>query len=225
MAAPLTNEIVDQRIAGRPIVRLSDYGNAYTRVLWGCTVPGCGTEWRSVFNDIRRGHGCPTCGKKSMANTQRFTNEIVDQRTAGRLLRRVGEYVNSNTRVLWECLAPDCGHKWLALLLNVERGSGCPSCAVTGFNPNKPAILYYLRVGSLYKIGITNLTVAKRYPCDMRQIHIVQQWHYAKGADAYKREQNILKWFAEDRYTGPPVMAINGNTELFTRDILQLEAA
>ena len=43
------------------------------------------------------------------------------------------------------------------------RGRGCPTCAKTGFDKTKPAILYYIKVKShgLYKIGITNLTVEK----------------------------------------------------------------
>lgn len=47
------------------------------------------------------------------------------------------------------------------------EGQGCPRCSVRGFQPDLPAIVYYLRIdapdGALYKIGITNLTVWERY--------------------------------------------------------------
>ena len=216
---PLTNEIVDQRIAGRPIVRLGEYLHSMTPLLWGCT--SCDREWLATFSNINKGGGCPAC-----SNNLPLTNEIVDQRLTARPIQRLSNFKQVAARMLWGCTG--CGYEWEARFSTLNEGHGCPVCASSasgGFDPSKPAILYYLRVGNLYKPGVTNRTVAKRFPNDMWQITIVHQWHYAKGADAYKREQNILSLFAEDLYTGPPVLVDNGNTELFTRDILQLETA
>ena len=62
------------------------------------------------------------------------------------------------------------------------KGSGCPSCAVTGFDRNKPGTLYYLSIndGEAYKIGITNRTVQQRYTnLDLESITILHQIHYS----------------------------------------------
>ena len=226
MAAPLTNEIVDQRIAGRPIVRLGKYVGAHTNLLWGCLAPGCGREWRTPYGNIRKGQGCPACGLKSKAAKMRLTDEAVDQRVSDKPLERLSEYVNAHAPLLWRCLATGCGHKWRSNFNNVDNGQGCPACANYGFDPAKPAIMYYVKIHGLYKAGVTNHTVKYRFGVkDYEQLKIIQQWHYAKGADALKREQNIMLWFAEDRYNGPPVLTKGGDTELFTRDILELENA
>ena len=43
------------------------------------------------------------------------------------MLRRVGPYMNANTKLEWKCLT--CNHHWFAVPSTVIRGvSGCPSC-------------------------------------------------------------------------------------------------
>lgn len=103
-----------------------------------------------------------------------------------------------------------------------QRGHGCPECSVTGFNPLRPAILYYLKVikGDVvcYKVGITNLSVRERFGSDMKYITILREWRYAVGADAYQAEQNILELNRAYKYKGECILR-SGNTELFTKDI------
>ena len=88
---------------------------------------------------------------------------------------------------------------------------------------------YYLRVsspvfGELYKIGITNKSVEKRfYNYDLEKITTIKTWKFDVGGDARVFEQEILARHSGDRYTGEPVLGSNGNTELFTRDILELD--
>ena len=74
----------------------------------------------------------------------------------------------------------------------------------------------------LYKIGITNRTVEARYNLtDLSKIEIVKQKLYENGADAYNWEQRLLKKYKQYQYKGPKVLE-NGNTELFTEDIISL---
>ena len=222
MSAPLTNEIVDQRIAGRPIVRLGDYVNAKAPMLWRCRV--CDHEWLARFLHVGHGRGCPVCSNQRVAYKRRFTPTMIADRLADRPIELRGVYVGHNKPTLWGCLT--CGNKWLARFSDiVYKGTNCPTCAVSGFKPSKPAILYYVKIHGMYKIGVTNYTVVERFREDRDLIKIIRQWHYAKGADAYKREQDILSLFAEYRYTGPRVLGSRGDTELFTRDILELENA
>jgi len=102
------------------------------------------------------------------------------------------------------------------------RGSGCPSCAVHGFDKSKPAILYYLSIdnGTAYKIGITNRTIEERFSAtDLNKIKVIFTVRYQNGADAYSSEQSIISRYAYAKYTGEDILT-SGNTELFDRDIL-----
>ena len=94
-----------------------------------------------------------------------------------------------------------------------------------GFNPNKPAILYYLSInnGQAYKIGITNHSVEVRYSSkDLAKIKVINVIEYSNGKDAYKSEQLILKEYSYAKYEGDPLLE-SGNTELFTHDVLLLD--
>jgi hypothetical protein len=107
--------------------------------------------------------------------------------------------------------------------------SGCPDCAESGFNPSEPGTLYYVAVttddgNTLYKIGITNLSVKRRFPTlDFVRMRIVKTWQFEVGRDAAEREAEIISQFAGDRYYGPDILVGAGNTELFTHDVLGLD--
>ena len=130
-------------------------------------------------------------------------------------------YVNNRTKVTIICPI----HGEFEQTPNSHlSGSGCPMCSKSGFDPSKPGILYYLSInnGEAYKIGITNLSVRKRFTVkDLEKIRIVHQVHYKNGQDAYKEEQKYLKQFKEYKYIGPKLLS-SGNTELFNIDILNI---
>ena len=106
-------------------------------------------------------------------------------------------------------------------------GASCPSCAKYGFQPNKSAILYYLKITTdtnkvLYKIGITNRTVNERFNLtDLSKIEIVKQKLYEVGQDALDWETKLKRMYKEYQYKGPDILS-SGNTELFTEDIIEL---
>lgn len=108
-------------------------------------------------------------------------------------------------------------------------GHGCPSCAPGGFDPDLPAMVYYIRIeadeGALYKIGITNLNVWERYPysSDQARITVVREWSYELGAEAAAHERRILQEQRDFRYFGPSVLNGVGVTEVFTHDVLGLD--
>ena len=55
----------------------------------------------------------------------------------------------------WMC---SLGHKWSTEVIVRTRGSGCPSCSPTGYDPNVPGYLYFLENSAweMFQIGITN---------------------------------------------------------------------
>ena len=52
---------------------------------------------------------------------------------------------------------------------------------------------------------------------------MIKTWSYEIGAEAAKREIAVLREYADDLYTGIDVLVGAGNTELFVRDVLELD--
>ena len=53
----------------------------------------------------------------------------------------------------------DEGHIWVTTVLSRSQGYGCPTCAKSGFDPNKDAHIYFLshQNWEMYQVGITNV--------------------------------------------------------------------
>jgi len=172
-----------------------------------------------------RGSGCPDCGGNKRHTTKSFIEaakaihgDLYDYSQV--------EYVGAHADVIINC--PDHG-PFLQAPTNHMGGNGCPSCAVPGFDPNEPGKLYYLAIttdegDTLYKIGITNRTVEARFVGpDLARIRIVKIWNFPIGRTAKERESEILQQFKADQYIGPDMLVAAGNTQLFTRDVLELD--
>ena len=193
----------------------------------------CGHNWWARAGglvDKYKPSGCPTCGHKYRALKRFKTTEqyIEDLHSVhGDLYDLVGDYLGTMTKTLHNC--KQCNETWDVTPSNLLQGNGCPTCADYSFDPSKPAICYYLRVsspayGELYKIGITNKSVEKRFTNDdLEKITTVKTWSFNVGSDARDKEREILAQHSGDRYTGEDVLGSNGNTEMFTRDILELD--
>ena len=102
--------------------------------------------------------------------------------------------------------------------------------ATNGFDKVKPATLYYLRIRTatnlvLYKIGITNRSPKSRITGmglqNVVAIDVIKTFPFASGREARLVEKAYHREFACHAYTGDPVLG-NGNTELFTADVLGL---
>ncbi len=103
--------------------------NCYTNLVWECVR---GHRWKALPSNVKgssrkRGTWCLKC-----ANLRRVFNSPGDIEKMRDLARARGgrclsqEYVNSNTRLEWEC---EQGHRWRAVPRTVSAGSWCPICA------------------------------------------------------------------------------------------------
>jgi hypothetical protein len=209
----LTNEMVDKRIADRPIKRIGDYVNADTSIEWACT--DCDHHWETSPDHISNGSGCPACYIKNRT----ITNEIVDARIADRPIKRVGDFVDTDTKIEWACA--DCDHHWEAKPNAIFIGTGCPACTDYSFDPTAPAILYLIKVGDLYKVGITSRSVKERYKTEGVKYEVVEEINFDTGAEAVEFEREIKKEFADYLYDGPQIFRKTANTEIFTINILE----
>ena len=206
---------------------VGDYINEYTKIPHHCT--GCNETWDASPTNLLRGIGCPTCAKKSRASKLSKTTEqyIEDLRSVhGDNYYIIGDYLGRKIKTPHHCTG--CDKTWDVTPDSLLHGKGCPTCSNTGFDPSKPAICYYLRIaspvfGELYKIGITNRIIEKRFSNDdLEKITTIKTWSFDVGSDARDKEREILAKHSGDRYTGEPVL-FSGNTEMFTKDILELD--
>jgi hypothetical protein len=215
---PLSKEIVNSRIANLGFVMLGEYVNVDTKTMFQC---GEGHTWEATPYKVMGHTGCPYCSRRIP-----LTTEDINARISDRGLAMLDEFISSHTKVRFQCSE---GHTWEAKPNNILNGRGCPGCAETGFDPSEPGILYYIAVttddgDTRYKIGITNLSVEKRFPAaDLARIRIVKIWRFAVGGVAKERESEILYQYQGDKYYGPDILVSAGNTELFTHDILGLD--
>lgn len=97
------------------------------------------------------------------------------------------------------------------------------------FNRDKRAFVYYVRIETetlrypLYKIGVTNGSVAHRFRSEKAVITEIMVWEHKIGRAALAQERELLMEYADHNYIGKAVLNSNGNTELFTKDILGLD--
>lgn len=203
-----------------------NYVNSTTKVIIMCPVHG---EFTQVPSEHISGKGCKKCGVYKRSNEQKYSNKEYTA-LANKKHKNMYDYSKVNYNGAFKKVVINCKihGDFIQTARDHLRGSGCPSCAEYGFDKNKPAILYYLKITTednniLYKIGITNRTVNERFILeDLKKIEIIKQEEFENGEDAWNKEKSILEEFKEFKYKGADVLD-SGNTELFTLDVLALE--
>ena len=105
---------------------IGEYTRASDKIRVRCKV--CNHEWSVAPTTLRRGSGCASCAGRLKLTHERFVERL-------NLLHPeivpLTEYVNSQTRMTFECRA--CGHVWSAQaygLITKSRSSGCRKCSV-----------------------------------------------------------------------------------------------
>jgi hypothetical protein len=87
-------------------------------------------------------------------------------------------------------------------------------------------LINYLDSSTLYKVGYTTTSLEYRlYMMGIAagwDVKIIGSTSYVKASLAYAIEQLVHQRYVNDRYKGRWILA-NGNTELYERDILELD--
>ncbi|MCX5939370.1 MAG: zinc-ribbon domain-containing protein, partial [Cyanobium sp. LacPavin_0920_WC12_MAG_62_9] len=182
-----------------------DYiSGSHPRKLWRCDL---GHEWfAQIKSRALTGNNCPICGNFQVLpgfNDLATTHPELSQQAFNWDPTTVVS--GSSQKRKWIC---PIMHTWTASINSRTNqsnggGSGCPSCAVTGFDPNKDGYFYFLEHlnWEMYQIGITNhpgdrLKSHNKLGWDALELrgpmdgHLTQQWETAilrmlkaKGAD------------------------------------------
>jgi hypothetical protein len=117
----LTNEIIDDRLLGRNILRLDNFINSNTKIKFKCLLDNY--IWSSTPNNILNNkNNCPKCSKCA-----RLSNEEIDYRIKDRSIIRTGNFINSNSKITFKCKI--CNYEWLSLVENIFNGNNCAKCS------------------------------------------------------------------------------------------------
>ena len=174
---------------------------ANSRKAWICEQ---NHKWNAIVSSRTRpdsGMGCPYCGHKKLLkgfNDLATTHPEIAMQAKGWDPATV--ITDKKTKYLWIC---EKGHKWKTTIGERKSGSNCPSCAISGFDPNEKAFLYFVKHPDweMLQIGITNfpddrIAIHRKLGWEIMEIrgpmdgHLTQQWETAilrmlkaKGAD------------------------------------------
>lgn len=182
-----------------------------------------GHKWKSSPSKILSGKGCPYCAGLVRKTAEEYVKDLINK---GIVYIPIEEYINAKTPIMHKCLK---GHIWKSTPNKILQGRGCPSCAEYGFNKDKPAILYYIKITSYhkevyYKIGVTNRSIEERFIRDKdKNIEVLLEKKFSIGIDAWLEEHELLSKHRYDRVHITDFLKSGGNTELFENDVLGLD--
>ena len=212
-------------------IHLGEYtylNTMYTRteepVVITCKIHG---DFTQKARDHLSGRGCQTCAQANRIAKQ--TDTLATFIEKAQLIHRNGEYSYDST--IYTSSADKLNilcNKHNGVFLQSARdhlqGRGCPTCATSGFDRCKPAILYFGSILGVYKLGVTNRTVRERYNAlDYSKFTNILTWEFETGYEAHEREQYLLEYYKQYAYTGPtPFTDGTKTTECFTEDIYKL---
>lgn len=204
-----------------------NYINSKTNVTITCPIHG---DFNQIPNSHLRGCGCNSCGYNKVSKLFALNQEELIIK-ANKLHNNKYDYskfvyVNAHRKVTITC--PVHGDFKQKPRDHINNKHGCPKCKPSGgFNSSKSAYLYYLKLVVskdivLYKIGVTNRTISKRFSLiELSKIEVLKQKYYNNGKDALAKETFIKNKYKKYKYKGPNVLN-SGNTELFIEDIISL---
>ena len=179
---------------------------------WKCECLNCGAIVSPLYNSIQQGQGgCTKCGIQRASDKKTFSQEeaTISMNEAG--FDPLEPYIHSESK--WKVRCRKCKKICYPTLHNVKMGSGCPSCAKSGFDPNEIGYLYFLRHEDweMLQVGITNypdkrLSQHKKLGWEVLELrgpmdgHLTQEWEtgilrYLKANGADLSNSNIAGKF------------------------------
>jgi len=173
------------------------------------------------------GRGCKICAQEESRLSQEVVFSQFREMNGDKCSYENSIYIKGDENIKIFCNS--CKESFYRTPDAHKKGSLCYKCYPQkgGFDKSKKGILYYIRIDInneiYYKIGITNLSVKKRFSEYERQfMTVIKIEEFELGMDAYNKEQSILKKYKQFRYKGDNILE-SGNTELFIYDVLRLD--
>jgi len=174
----------------------------------------------------KQGKGCPKCSKNYRYSSDEIIVECIKIHKDRYLYDKV-RYKNAHEPIIITCKEHG---DFLQTTNNHLKGKGCPKCGIKYRNyennsycdrnyfKDKKTTLYkiYLPDYDLYKVGLTTLTLKRRFSADNIEYKIISEKIFEDGAIAWDEEQRLLNETKEFKYEGENILKA-GNTELRTK--------
>lgn len=196
-----------------------DYAGSATKISLVC--PN-GHPLKIKPNSFKRGDGCAKCSGYCVRQAQENFERLIE----GEGYLKGAGYAYTRNKAKVPLICPS-GHHFQMRPNSFNNGERCPACVSSGFNQCIPAILYYIAFypspdRAVYKIGITNRTVAERYQKCKTPYRILMEKHFESGLDCREEESMLIRKHYKHRCKDTPVDGL-GNKELFDIDVLGLD--
>ena len=177
--------------------------------------------------------GCPQCGASLRNTIKRHTFETfktkADNVHRGKYEYSGSGFVRSTSKISIKCAV----HGEFSQTPEAHlSGRGCPSCSLTGFQPNQPGYIYVLQCDEIIKVGITNLTPdqrARKISLSYgKEFEILLGIKFKSGLVADKIETALLKYLRENykgvsgKFEGHSECFLNVNYEYLQKIIVKL---
>lgn len=133
-----------------------------------CECLECGNIWTTKYRHLKRGHGCPECGKKTISEKLRLPRAYVADFLKKRGITLVSVLSERNYSRL-HCRCDECGSEWYPDFGNIRGGSGCPKCSLEERDARRRYSLEFVR-SDLDKRGIDLLS--KEYANSATKLHV-----------------------------------------------------
>jgi hypothetical protein len=202
------------------------FGNA-RKFWWTCD---SGHEWQTTIGKRIAGQGCGVCSNRTVVpgvNDLATTNpEIATtwDSTKNLKIKPSEVSVGTHTAYWWKC---DEGHSWKTSPKHRLNGTNCPTCSKSGFDPNRPSYLYFLRhdIWELFQIGITNFPERRIASHKSLGWQVIELRGPMDGHLTQKLETQILRALKKiGARLGPSEIAgkFDGYSEAWTMDSFQI---
>jgi len=166
----------------------------------------CGFEWKVMPCAILSGHSCPKCGGTLKKAAEDYKKEVPKD------IIVLEPYISYKTKILHKHLK--CNFIWNASPCNILNGTGCPVCANSGFQPQKPAVTYciYFPEHDLYKFGISNNHIQR-----LKQLGSTPEIIFIRKFELGSEARELEKQWSKnvDHLKINTGLLISGNTETF----------
>jgi len=169
---------------------------------WRCPV---GHEWTATVGHRAKGSGCHYCSGRAVLVGFNDLATVRPDLAAEALFDATTVVEFSGKKLPWRCAE---GHEWSAVVANrTNVGSGCPSCAVTGFKPDEQGWIYLVvhPEWEVTQVGITNV------PKNRLRDHTSQGWELRDlrgpmdGSLAKQWESDILRYIKSQSVSLSPM--------------------
>jgi hypothetical protein len=167
----------------------------HKKLQWKCFR---GHTWKAACSSRSR-NGCPVCGNKEVliGFNDIFTThpELAKQM----VVKKNYNYTKgSDKKVEWKC---ENNHKWFASISHRVQGQNCPSCSISGFDPNKKGYLYFLiqPVWEIFQIGITNVPEDRLSRHKRNSFELLELRGPMDGHTAQELETAILRFLKSQK--------------------------